>query len=61
MLVGYSSSSEEENEAVTEAIDNGKGPAQEDGTDNCSARKKTKMESKVPKIRCVIYLVVIFL
>lgn len=57
MLVGYSSSSEEENDADTEASDNGKSPTEEDAKDDGSARKKPKIE--VPKTRCGICFVVI--
>ncbi|TWW76259.1 U6 snRNA phosphodiesterase [Takifugu flavidus] len=46
MLVGYSSSSEEENDAV---VQEGKRPAEED--DGCSARKKPKTQGEVPKTR----------
>lgn len=61
MLVGYSSSSEEENDAVTEATDSVKSPTEEDAKDNCSARKKPKIEDKVTKTRCIICFVVIVL
>lgn len=57
MLVGYSSSSEEENDAVTGAPDNVKSPAEEDAQDSCSARKKPRTEDKVPKTRCIICFV----
>lgn len=57
MLVGYSSSSEEENDAVTGAPDNVKSLTEEDAKDNCSARKKPKIEDKVPKTRCIICFV----
>lgn len=48
MLVGYSSSSEEEIDAVTEDI---KTPAEEDADDHCSERKKPKLGDKVTKAR----------
>lgn len=57
MLVGYSSSSEEENDAVTGAPDNVKSLTEEDAKDNCSARKKPKIEDNVPKTRCIICFV----
>lgn len=48
MLVGYSSSSEEENDPV---VQDGKRPAEED--DGCSARKKPKTQGEVPKTRSI--------
>lgn len=61
MLVGYSSSSEEENDAGTEASDNVKSPTEEDAKDGCPARKKPKIEEKVPKTRCINCCVIIVL
>lgn len=61
MLVGYSSSSEEETDAASEAINDVKSPTKEDAKDRCSARKKAKIEDKVPKTRCIICFVVIVL
>lgn len=48
MLVGYSSSSEDENETATDE----KRPTEED--DGCSARKKPKTQDEVPKTRFII-------
>lgn len=61
MLVGYSSSSEEDNDAVAEVPDKAKSPTKEDAKDDCSARKKPKIEEHVPKTRFLICFVVIVL
>ncbi|XP_067444956.1 U6 snRNA phosphodiesterase 1 isoform X1 [Thunnus thynnus] len=51
MLVGYSSSSEEESEAATDRNPSfsRKCKEEDDGDDGCPARKKVKMKEQVPK------------
>lgn len=52
MLVGYSSSSEEESEAATDRNPSyRKCKEEDDGDDGCPARKKAKMKEQVPKTR----------
>lgn len=56
MLVGYSSSSEEESEAETAQERSGSSKCEEeenDGSDGCPPRKKRIGEEQVPKTRCV--------
>lgn len=61
MLVGYSSSSEEESEVATTTVEN-EGcslKCKEDANDGGPARKKPKTEEQVPKTRSV-HLVALF-
>lgn len=62
MLVGYSSSSEEENEAATAQNKSCSRQCREedDGEGDCPARKKAKTEEHVPKTRYVESCVVAF-
>lgn len=56
MLVGYSSSSEEEGEANTVNRNESSSPKcheDEGGHDDCPVRKKPKTEEQLPKTRCV--------
>lgn len=68
MLVGYSSSSEEESEAGSEtATDRNTSFSRkcqeeddgDDGNDGCPAKKKAKMKEQTPKTRSVCVCIVI--
>lgn len=55
MLVGYSSSSEDEGEADQNTSRSRKCQEEDDdGDDGCPASKKPKIEEQVPKTRCVV-------